>query len=182
MVMPPRLGWLMVAFYFVACVNCWMLAGKIRPTDTVAVQERWIWRSISILFFAFAITRQLGLGAALTQAGRIIAKNEHWYGRREDFQLVFIAGVALLCLATARALLIWARKTHLSTSLAVVGTTLVAGFALVRAASLHHVDQFLAERFLILSLNSILEAGVTGLVIIASIWRGWLLHLNKRNR
>jgi hypothetical protein len=170
---PARLGWLMVAFYFVACVSCWMLARKIKPTDAVAVRERRIWRSISILFFAFAINRQLGLEAPLTEAVRILAQNEQWYGRREDFQLVFIGGVALLCLAIVRALLIWARKTHRSTSLAAVGTTLVVGFILVRAASLHDVDQFLAERIFRLSLNSILEGGATGLVIVASMWRRW---------
>ena len=48
----------------------------------------------------------------------------------------------------AIALLLWTRSAPTPTRLALMGTTMVLGFVLIRAASFHHVDQFIGQTIL----------------------------------
>ena len=57
---------------------------------------------------------------------------------------------------------------HLARS---IGTTLVIGYVLIRAASFHHVDRFIGRTILGFRWNWILEMGGIALVLFASQWR-----------
>jgi hypothetical protein len=133
--------------------------------------DRRAWRSISILFLFLGINKQLDLQTALTEAGRYLAHYQGWYEQRQMVQLAFIALIAVICLICAITLLVWVKDAPISTWLALIGTTLVIGYVLIRAASFHHVDRFIGRAILGFRWNWILEMGGIALVLLASQWR-----------
>ena len=169
----PRIGdptvaaWLTVILYLVTSISCWILARELGLPGI----ERRAWRSISVLFFFLGINKQLDLQTALTEAGRYLAHDQGWYEQRQLVQLAFIALIAMICLISAITLLIWVRDAPISTWSALIGTTLVIGYVLIRAASFHHVDRFIGHTLLGLRWNWILEMGGIALVLLASQWR-----------
>jgi hypothetical protein len=52
-----------------------------------------------------------------------------------------------------------------------MGTVLVLAFVLIRAASFHHIDQFIGERILGFKWNWVLEMGGISIVLLGSEWR-----------
>jgi len=164
-------GWLTVVLYLFASVSCWILARKLGLADGRRLRERRAWRSISALFLFLGINKQLDLQTALTEAGRYLAQYQGWYEQRQLVQLAFIALIAVACLISAITLLIWARDAPISTWLALMGTTLVIGYVLIRAASFHHVDRFIGKTILGFRWNWILEMSGIVLVLLASGWR-----------
>jgi len=101
----------------------------------------------------------------------MLAHTEGWYNQRQVVQLAFIILVAIICVVAALVLLSWARNAPAPTWIAVIGTTFVLGFVLMRAASFHHMDRFLGERILGFRWNWILEMGGISLVLVGSKWR-----------
>jgi hypothetical protein len=160
-------GWVTVVLYFLAAVSCWVTARKLDH----GTHERRIWWSISILFLALGINKQLDLQTALTEAGRVLAKFQGWYAQRDLVQLSFIVLVAISCMIAIITLLIWARNAPYPSWFALIGVTLVIGFVLIRAASFHHVDRLIGARILGLRWNWILEMGGISVVLLASHWR-----------
>jgi hypothetical protein len=160
---PDLAGWLTVALYLVAVLSAWKTSRSIAyPT------ERQLWRAISVLFVGLGINKQLDLQTALTELGRIIAFRQGWYGERQSVQLWFIVGVGLTCILVAAVLIIWARTSPAPTWLALLGTTTVLAFVIIRAASFHHIDRFIGDRVLGLKWNWVLEMTGIMIVIIAS--------------
>ena len=164
-------GWVTVALYLMASGSCWISARKLGLEDIPRSNERRAWRAISVLFLALGINKQLDLQTALTEAGRVLAHYQGWFEQRQFVQLAFIALVAIICLIAAITLLLWTRSAPIPTRLALIGTTMVLGFVLIRAASFHHVDQFIGQRILGLRWNWILEMSGISLVLFASQWR-----------
>ena len=52
-----------------------------------------------------------------------------------------------------------------------MGTVLVFGYVLIRAASFHHIDRFIGESVLGLRWNWVIEISGISLVFTASRWR-----------
>jgi hypothetical protein len=164
-------GWVTVALYLLASGSCWISAQKLGLADIPRSNERRAWRAISVLFLALGINKQLNLLSALTEAGRVLAQDQGWYEQRQFVQLVFIALAAMTCLIAAITLLLWARNFPIPTRIALIGTMMVLGFVLIRAASLHHVDWLIRQRILGLRWNWLLEMSGISLVLFASQWR-----------
>jgi hypothetical protein len=163
-------GWITVVLYLLAAVGCWISARELVLED-IASNERRAWWAISALFLALGINKQLDLQSALTETGRVLAHYQGWFEQRQLVQLAFIALVAIICLIAAIALLLWTRSAPTPARLALIGTSMVLGFVLIRAASFHHVDQFIGQRILGLRWNWILEMSGISLVLFASQWR-----------
>jgi hypothetical protein len=164
---PTFAGWFTVALYLIASLSCWVTARKL----TLASQERRTWSLISFLFLLLGINKQLDLQSALTDAGRVLAYMQGWYGQRQLVQLLFIALVAIVCVAVIIILLIWAYRAPAPTRLALLGTAFVIGFVLIRAASFHHIDRFLGHSVLALHWNWVLECGGISLALLGSLRR-----------
>jgi hypothetical protein len=163
-------GWVTVVLYLLAAVSCWISARELVLED-IASNERRAWWAISALFLALGINKQLDLQSALTETGRVLAHYQGWFEQRQLVQLAFIALVAIICLIAAIALLLWTRSAPTPARLALIGTSMVLGFVLIRAASFHHVNQFIGQRILGLRWNWILEMSGISLVLFASQWR-----------
>jgi hypothetical protein len=163
-------GWVTVVLYLLAAGSCWISARELVLED-IGSNERRAWWAISSLFLALGINKQLDLQSALTEAGRVLAHYQGWFEQRQLVQLAFIAFVAIICLIAAITLLLWTRTAPIPTRLALIGTTMVLGFVLIRAASFHHVDRFIAQTILGLRWNWVLEMSGISLVLFASQWR-----------
>jgi hypothetical protein len=163
---PTIAGWVTVVLYFIAVWSSWRTANLVARTG-----EGHTWRAISVMFIGLGINKQLDLQSALTELGRVIAFQRGWYGERQTVQVWFIFGVAVVCSMIAIAWLIWTRHAPAPTWLALIGTTTVLAFVLIRAASFHHIDKFIGDRILGLKWNWVLEMGGIVIVIIASEWR-----------
>jgi len=164
-------GWVTVALYLLASGSCWISAQKLGLEEVPRSNERRAWRAMSVLLLVLGIIKQLNLLTALTAAGRVLARNQGWYEQRQFVQLVFIAVAAMTCLIAAITLLLWARNSPIPTRIALMGTSMVLGFVLIRAVSFHQVDRFIGERVLSLRWNWILEMSGISLVLFASQWR-----------
>jgi len=136
-----------------------------------ASNEYRVWQGIAALFFVLCVSKQLGLETALTDASRNLALSEGWYKQRQGVQLAFILVVATSCILAEIILLTRARNSPLPTLFALMGATFVVAYLLVRAVSLHPVDQFIGERILGLRLNWLLQMFGIGTVLMASEWR-----------
>jgi hypothetical protein len=164
-------GWVTVALYLLTSFSCWRSAGLVRIQHARMLRESYAWRSISCLFLALGINKQLDLQSAFTEFGRILAQAQGWYAQRQVIQLDFILLVAVACLIAAFVLVILVRHSPLPTWLALIGTAMVLCFVLIRAASFHHFDRFIGSQVLGLRWNWILEMGGISLVLLASQWR-----------
>jgi hypothetical protein len=168
---PTFVGWLTVVLYFATSISCWKLRYKIEPDGRRRSNEDLAWRFIAILFLALGINKQLDFQTAFTEAGRVVAHLQGWYEQRRPIQLDFIGLVAATCVTVAITLLIWMRRAPIPTWLALMGTILVFGYVLIRAASFHHIDRFIGESILGLRWNQVIEISGISLVLIASQWR-----------
>jgi hypothetical protein len=160
-------GWITVGLYFVAAANCWVTKRTLlRDTS-----EWRVWLLLALSFLCFGINKQLDLQSALTDIGRLLAHQQHWYDQRQTVQVVFIVAVGVVSVIALLTLLVWARRSPAPTMLALVGTTLVIGYVLIRAASFHHVDRFIGKTVLGFRWNWIIEMGGISIVVIAGFWR-----------
>lgn len=168
---PTPLGWFTVAAYAFAAWSCWRTASGVRDTPWGDFHPRAarFWLLLAVALGLMAVNKQLDAQTALTDIGRQLAVAQGWYAQRHKVQIVFVAAVALVAGAGLAAL--WWASRPLSTgrATAAVGLLLLIGFVMVRAASFHHVDAFLAESALGLRWNWILELGGIG-VVAAGAW------------
>lgn len=153
-------GWLTVVLYGAAAVLCWRL---LQAGDALApalrTDERWVWRALLAALVALGVNKQLDLQSALTEMGRILADRQGWYAERQRVQLAFVAGMAILGLTLLAALTYLAWGAPAPTLVAMAGAVGLLMFVLIRAASLHRVDQWLGHSVGGLRLNWVLEMG-----------------------
>jgi hypothetical protein len=171
---PSAVGWLTVLLYAVAAVVCLLVARKIPQGEASAPTSRRevrLWWIFFILLMLLGVNKQLDLQTALTELGRILAREEGWYARRAHVQKEFIAA---LCGGAALAgviLLVLLRRLGVHAKVAALGMCFIAVFVLIRASSFHHVDQFLSARLVHLRMNWILEMGGISVVLLAGLGR-----------
>ncbi|WP_298174553.1 hypothetical protein [Novosphingobium sp.] len=132
------------------------------------------WLLLALLFAALAIEKALHLDAVAHESMRAIANRIEVYSARRGAQAaVFLAAVAGIVWAMQRALrqrglpvVVW-RIRFLG--------FLLLGLDVIRAVSLHQVDQILFASVWRLHLNHLLEGGLTALLLF-NTWlclRAW---------
>ena len=168
---PTLAGWLTVVLCLLVSLSCWKSGRQAELEDSPRSNERFAWRSISILFLALSVDQGLNLITALTMFGRAAAHLQGWYERRQPLQIVLIGILATSCVLVVTMLLTWMRRAPIPTWLALMGTTLTLTFVLIRAVSYHAVDRFLFERIMGLRWNWIIEISGISVVLLASQWR-----------
>src|SRR5690349_1833450 len=101
------MGWLTVVLYFYAAYRCFRLAQANKVT--LLGGEAGLWWLFALALVALGINKQLDLQTALTEIGRIMAREEGWYGKRRAVQAEFIGVVGLLGLVSS-AFLVWVTR------------------------------------------------------------------------
>jgi hypothetical protein len=163
---PTFIGWLTVVGYFLAAFFCWRALTKGLHTREV----RWFWAGLTALLVLLGINKQLDFQTEITFLGKDFAKATGWYEHRRIVQVIFIAGIALGGMAVTAGLLWIYRREWKRLGGALVGVGFLMSFIVIRAASFHHVDQFLNFAPGGVRMNWLLELG--GIAAIAlPAWR-----------
>lgn len=140
---PTAMGLVVFVFYFGGAAVCLFRARRCFRTPELRRVAFRFWLFCGIALFLFGVNKQLDLHQLITQYGRDWARADGWYEDRRAIQSIFIK-----CLAGAAAVallaIIWAlRGMPLRFYIALIGLMFLGFYVLVRAASFHHVDQFL---------------------------------------
>jgi hypothetical protein len=196
---PNVVGWVTVVLYLAASALCWRQSrqlarsaaatsartssafvtfalaflGARRRLLALPVSERLqtLWRGLALVLLLLGINKQLDLQTALTELGRMSAHAGGWYARRRPVQVAFIGAVALVGLATFRAVLLLAAGELRSLRAVLAGTVFIIVFVTIRAASFHHIDRLLGSDIGGFRMNWVIEVGGL-LFIIAGAYRG----------
>lgn len=168
---PSMGGWLTVLLYVIAAWQVWrLLRYWDEPSITAFRNEHWFWRALLMGLVLLGINKQLDLQSALTEVGRILAEEQGWYDDRRQVQAAFIAGVFIMGLTLFALTLNLTWGAPVATLWALLGSTGLVLFVIIRATSFHHVDAVLGHRFAGFRINWLLEMGAL-LVIIGSAGR-----------
>jgi hypothetical protein len=168
---PTVLGWVTVAAYLVAALGCALAAWReplLDGTRRPRARPSRFWLALAVLMLALGINKQLDLQSLATQIGRDLIQAWGLYSERRELQFGFILVVASIC-AGALAAFFWAARSTLKTRWpAIAGMLFILGFVVIRAASFHHIDAFLAARLGGVKWNWILELGGIAVVGVAA--------------
>jgi hypothetical protein len=176
---PTVAGWTTVVLYVAAAWSCYRVAktiGRRSGARDGRNREFWLWAIFSALLAALGLNKQLDMQTALTEIGRIMARQEGWYERRAIVQKDFIAILCASGATLAVLMLILLRRLGGFAKTAALGMCFIGLFVLVRASSFHKVDRFLGSRLVHLRMNWILEMGGIAVVLLAALGR---LHVSK---
>jgi hypothetical protein len=166
---PTVIGWVTVAAYLVAALGSFRAAWREPQTaNGRSSRPATFWLVLCALLVALAINKQLDLQSLVTQIGRDVIRSWGLYRQRRELQVGFISAVALVCAAATGAIVWFARRTLRDRWLALVGTVFIFGFVVIRAASFHHVDTFLAARIGGVKWNWVLELGGIAAIAISA--------------
>ena len=145
--------------------------------DRRAIRERTIWQIESILLLILAANTALdGLGR-LTAFFRATAMAGGWYASRAPDQARLIVALLTVLVVAAAIAIFWAHAVSRSALFALLMSLLLVTFVLVRAVSLHAVDQIIFARFFGVTLSTMIEAGsVAAILALISLRRVQTAH------
>ena len=186
---PNVIGWLTVVAYLWASYLCFLNHRTWRAVAGSATRGAWVpvalallgqrrrlaalpegvrmsalWKAIAVGLLLLGINKQLDLQTALTEFGRIVARRQGWYDRRQRVQIDFIIGIVLVGIWLVRSVLLLAGQNLPRLGLALLGIVLLCCFVAIRASSFHHVDHLLGADLGGLKINWIMELGGIALV------------------
>jgi hypothetical protein len=171
---PSVVGWVTVAVYAVGVT----LAARNAAAAQRSGVPTSFWFVLTAVLLALGINKQLDLQSWFGQTGRDMAIAQGWYESRRAVQAVFIA----LLGATAVALLVWARRQWAGLwheyRWVFGGITLLLVFIVIRAASFHHIDEFIGIDVGVTTFGRALE--LTGVLLIGAACAHW--HAMHRRR
>lgn len=171
---PSLVGWVTVGLYATAAVLAARNAAAARRTAV----PTGFWVALTAALLALGLNKQLDLQSWFGQIGRDLARAQGWYEARRGVQAVFIAALA----ACVVALLLWARRVWAGLwseyRWVFGGIVLLMTFIVVRAASFHHIDEFIGVDIGVTKFGRALE--LIGVVAIAAACVHW--HAMHRRR
>jgi hypothetical protein len=168
---PSIMGWVTVIAYAAASVLCFVAASRQPGTiDSIERRRRhrsWLW--VGLLMGFLCVNKQLDLQSLVTDVGRILARQEGWYGARRIVQRWFVLAVAVAG-TSALAIFAWKIRAVLRERVVLlVGLIGLLSFIIIRAASFHHVDVLIRSKVVGFRVNWILELGGISLVAAGTL-------------
>lgn len=133
---PSGLAWFIVAAYFAGAL------AAFAASRSAFTNEARFWLGVSLLLMLLGLNKELDLQSLLTESGRTMARSIGLYEQRRLLQGVFLL---LLASAAVFAILRLTRMLHGSSApakTAAVGIAILLAFILLRAASFHHIDDW----------------------------------------
>ncbi|MGZ3215376.1 hypothetical protein [Paracoccus sp. T5] len=170
---PNVTGWVTVAVYLVTA----LLAAAVWRGTGVG-RGRAFWAVLTLILGFLALNKQLDLQTALTEVGRCLAWSQGWYENRRFVQAGFIGALLVLLVMGLFSAMQALRGNLRRNLLALLGLTVLLGFVMVRAVSIHDFDFLISDRSLGVPNNFLFENA--GLVLIAV--NALLLLLRRRHR
>jgi hypothetical protein len=127
-----------------------------------------MWWGFATVLLLLGINKQLDLQTAITEVGRMAARDLDLMSVRRTLQVYFIGVIMLIGLWILRAVVLLARGNVRRVWPALVGTVFILVFVAVRALSFHHIDSLLGADFGGFRMNWVLELGGIGLIIFGA--------------
>jgi hypothetical protein len=163
---PTFMGWFTVASYFACAVPTLIAALSHQKTDR---RSFCFWNIVSVLMVLLAINKQLDLQSLLTEIGRQIAKHQGWMEQRRAVQLWFIGFFGSISMAAFLFFAFTMRNLFRRFMLAFIGLFFLLSFIIVRAASFHHVEEFLDLTLVDVRMNWLFELTGIYTVFVAAL-------------
>jgi len=154
---PTFMGWATTVGYFVAAVLCFRAMKRSKASVTLANRKPLFWLLAGFLLVLLGLNKQLDLQTWFTLEGKAVAKMQGWYAQRQLVQGVFIVGITAAGLLFTGGLVWVLWSTPRLYRMATLGLTFLTCFVVIRAASFHHIDQFIGRRIEGVRLNWFLE-------------------------
>lgn len=162
---PTVLGWLIVVMYALGAWYAYkvatMHANLLRPGEGT------LWWILVYGLVALGVNKQLDLQSALTEIGRILARQQGWYEKRREVQILFTYGVVTLVTCAIVVMVFLMRKVPRVTLFALVGSVCLLLFVIVRTATFQHLNVFADSIIYDVGMNS-LEVGGLCIIIIGA--------------
>ncbi len=174
------MGWLITLAYLVLVLAIIKLIIDVAASQTHD-RRRLVgfWVIVFLFYLFFGLNKQLDLQTFLTATGRCMSKLQGWYRERRAFQFnVTMAGLA----ATVVFLLgfmFYFRTVTTRSWMAILGITCSLVFVVLRAASIHHVDQLFKMEFFTLKAHAIMEITGIALVFVNVVYLTWKLRRQR---
>ena len=168
--------WVTVAAYLVAALLAARAAGQARLRQQG--RDGAFWRITAMLLVLLGINELLDLQTLLTSAGRAHAKANGWYGEHRKVQHLFVVALGIAAVLAGSVMLWLTRRTHAALRLALAGLAFIGVFILLRAASIHHLDELLGGGPPSFRWGSVQE--MTGILMVAAA--AWLYTRESRRR
>ncbi len=153
--------WMTVA----ACLLAAAMSMRAAALRSSAATERHFWQFAAGLLVFLAINELLDLHTLLTIAGRAHAKAFGWYGAHREAQYAFVIALSGAAAMAGLAILWLTRRADYAVRIAVVGLAFIGLFALLRAASFHHLDDLLGGGTSRFDWSSVPE--IVGIAVVA---------------
>ena len=134
---PTAFAWLVVVAYFAGA-----FAALVAARSAGNSRETRFWLLMAGLLTLLGLNKQLDLQTFVTTFGRSLAQSGGWYEYRREVQAAFVAFLALAALGFSVALASTLTGTRRTIQLAAAGIVLLFAFIMLRAASFHHVDEW----------------------------------------
>jgi hypothetical protein len=164
---PSPMGWITTAAYGVAVA----LAARNAFAARRSAAPVGFWITLTVVMLLLGINKQLDLQTWFGQTGRDMALSQGWYGQRRTVQATFIvllgAG-AMTFVAAARRY--WAARWQ-EYRWVFLGVVLLAVFIVIRAASFHHIDEFIHFDLGKTTLGRALE--IVGVIVVGAACMQW---------
>ncbi|WP_209427336.1 hypothetical protein [Pararhodobacter sp. SW119] len=171
------LGWSLTAGYGAAAVLAGVVAARAPFPGDTRLRERVFWVLVTLFLLFLMVNKQLNLQTTFTGTGRCVARAEGWYRARRGVQEQFILAMVWVLGTLGLIVLWWLRRALVRNLFAVAGGAVLAGFIVIRAASMHQMDSALRTEFLSLRAHRWIEvAGITLMLI------GAVLALRRARR
>lgn len=166
--------------YIIASVASWRLVETVRRSVGFAgSRERTIWLIEAIVLFALAVSTAINAPGLATETLRAIAMDDGWYALRGNAQGQLIATLIGAFAVAAIVSVYWSRSAALPASLALLASMLLITFIVIRAISLHAVDQLVFMRIAGVTISSIFEAAGIIVILMLVLWRTVMLRRRR---
>ena len=135
------IAWLVLGCYLAGAVAA-LWAGRFSGSA-----DRRFWFATAGLLIALGLAKRFRLQDWLIGAGRSIAKLDGLYEHRRLGQSLFVLALAVIAVFAVAALRHWFNRSPLSVKTAAACLVLLLSFVLVRAISIHVVDEWVTTEF-----------------------------------
>ena len=157
---PTGLAWFVVASYLAGALAAFLAGRSTNGRDAR------FWYAAALLLVLLGINKELDLQSLLTDAARRLARETGWYDQRRQFQALFLAALAIGGFAGAALLAGWLRRSRRAVKVAAAGIVILLTFVFMRAASFHHLDEWVTVNAGFMRGGWWLE--IAGIAVIAS--------------
>ena len=165
---PSLIGWIITFTYALAFAVCFLNVKSLQGVGRSEPKSPlyWFWCGVACVVLLLGANKQLDLQTWVIDVCRTLARENGWYEERRTYQTFFIL-ITIFCGSAFAAWIIYElRGFWRECGGAVVGLAFLMAFVLIRAASLHQIDDWLAETISGAKLRHILE--LVGVAIVCA--------------